>query len=96
MISFRKKISFQLSTISCEFTLWRNEFTLTKNISSSQCIKISLVKSNFHDIFATNRYLIVWKLRKFIAIILLQKFRETIFLLKNFTLNCFDEKNAWQ
>ena len=39
----------------------------------------------------------VWKLRNFIATIFSQKFREINFLLKNFTLSWFDEKNfAWQ
>ena len=39
----------------------------------------------------------VWKLRKFTATILSPKFRGIIFLLKNFTLNWFDEKKfAWQ
>ena len=35
----------------------------------------------------------LWELRNFTANIFSQKFREINFLLKNFTLNWFDEKN---
>ena len=37
----------------------------------------------------------VWKLRKFTATIFSQKFRESNFLQKNFTLNWFDEKKLY-
>ena len=37
----------------------------------------------------------VWKLRNFTATIFSQKFRESNFLLINFTINWFDEKNLY-
>ena len=47
---------------------------------------------NFHTVQRT-----LWKLRNFTATIFSQKFRQINFLLKKFTLNCFDGKKiAWQ
>ena len=56
-------------------------------------------KTWFYDFSVKNTsiklyYLItVWKLRDFTATFFSQKFRESNFLQKNFTLNWFDEKN---
>ena len=83
-----------------------NEFALTKKIFRQiNVLVISLVKHCFYETFRQQTFhnfhpmemTTVWKLRKFTATILSQKFREIIFLLKKFTLNCFDEKKfAWQ
>ena len=99
-------------TIQC-YTVWKNEkFSLTKKIFrqiySFYSVKLLLsrnfcqncvgeISRIFHTVCYTHTMGTVWKSRNFTATIFSEKFRESNILLKNFTLNTFDEKKfAWQ
>ena len=74
-----------------------------RNISSNQLFSYFFSKNVAFTKFLPKKLsvctcgsksLTVWKLRNFTATIFSQKFRKSNFLLKNSTLNWFDEKNC--